>query len=129
MPSDAHSWAGFEHRNFGGHYTFAGGGSLTFTAAVPEGASAEGLNANFNFFDFRPGGTGLTVPANLEIVEGVAEYQIDIPPSEAAVTHITINLSLRDVPVQFTDLLNRRYVPRLTIKKALTLVVYKQPLR
>ena len=70
MPSDAHSWAGFEHRNFGGHYTFAGGGSLTFTAAVPEGASAEGLNANFNFFDFRLGSTGLTVPANLGLLKG-----------------------------------------------------------
>jgi hypothetical protein len=103
VPSDAHPWAGFEHRNFGGYYTFEGGGSLSFSAELAAGDQQE---AFIRFHDTRPDGVGPVHQERVVITSDQPDYRIDVPAigSGAGVTHIWVSLVSRDTPVRLFNI-------------------------
>jgi hypothetical protein len=107
FPSNAQEWGGFANNNADLYpFTFAQGGEVRFTAALPEGVADTGVRFVFEnapYPDVNPNFSTATVT-----VSGTAEteYKAEIPPQAAAQTYRSFLMYLveRDQPVTIKNI-------------------------
>ena len=97
FPSGAEVWAGFANLNIDIYpFTFANGGSITFTAAVAEGGSNTNIFFRFERLPFPDVDPSFNLDSVLIRGEAELEYTITIPPQNAVNTYESLLMYVVD---------------------------------
>jgi endoglucanase Acf2 len=107
FPNGAESWAGFANMNTDIYpFTFANGGSITFTAAVPNGGSDTSVYFRFERLPHPDVDPSFNLPAVVISGEAEMEYTVTIPAQSASNTYSSFLLYVvnRDSTVIVKDI-------------------------
>jgi uncharacterized membrane protein YgcG len=107
FPAGAEAWAGFANLNFDVYpFTFANGGTITFTAAVPAGGSDTSIYFRFERLPFPDVDPSFNLDPVLISGEAELEYTITIPAQDAANTYESFLMYVvdQDSPVMIKNI-------------------------
>ena len=106
-PAGSEVWGGFANLDVDVYpFTFANGGSITFTAAVAAGGSDTNVYFRFERLPFPDVEPSFTLENVLVVGEAELEYTVTIPPQDAANTYESFLLYVveQDSPVMIKDI-------------------------
>ncbi|MDG1818717.1 MAG: glycosyl hydrolase, partial [Porticoccaceae bacterium] len=106
-PSGAEVWAGFANLNFDIYpFTFANGGSISFTAAVPNGGSDTSVYFRFERLPYPDIEPSFNLASILISGEAEQQYTVTIPAQDAANTYSSFLMYVveQDSPVIVKDI-------------------------
>ena len=107
FPSGAEVWAGFANLNFDIYpFTFDNGGSITFTAAVPNGGSDTDVYFRFERLPHPDVDPSFNLDPVVIVGEAELEYTVTIPAQDAGNTYSSFLLYVvdQDSPVMVKDI-------------------------
>ena len=102
FPSGTENWAGFANMNFDVYpFSFADGGTINFTAAIPAGSSATRVYFRFERLPFPDVDPAFNLDSVLISGEAELEYTVTIPPQPETNTYSSFLMYVveRDSPV------------------------------
>ena len=102
FPTGAEVWAGFANMNSDVYpFSFADGGTITFTAAIPAGGSDTRIYFRFERLPFPDVDPAFNLDSKLITGEAELEYTVNIPPQGATNTYSSFLMYVvdRDSPV------------------------------